>query len=104
MKITIMLLVLLMAVPCFGRSKKSQAKIDARHAQASAANQAASANLKNAKADAIRQRSKDSHARNVQRLQYNQQTIIQRQHCAGIRNGQQQRKAKAANSRKYTGF
>lgn len=104
MKATIMLLVLLMAVPCFGRSKKSQAKIDARHAQAAAANQAASANLLNAQADATRQRSQDRHSSNVQLQQYNQQTIIQRQHQNAIRNGQQQRKAKAANSRKYTGF
>ena len=98
MKATIMLLVLLMAVPCFGRSKKSQAKIDARHAQA------ASANLMNAQADATRQRSRDRHSSNVQLQQYNQQTIIQRQQQNAIRNGQQQRKAKAANSRKYTGF
>ena len=101
MKVTIMLLVLLMAAPCFARSKKSQARLDKRHAAVEAA---AKANLMNAKADAITQRSRDSHKRNEQRLIYNQQIINQRAHQTAIRNGQQYRKQKAANSRKYTGF
>lgn len=86
----IMLFVLVMTVPCFGRSKKSQAKIDARHAQANAASQA---NLNNAKADQVRTRTRG--------IQQNQ---IQRQHQRGIRNGNQYRAQKAQRGRKYTGF
>jgi hypothetical protein len=55
MKTLIVILVLLMSVPCFARSKKSQAKLDARHAQAAAVYLESEANLNNAKAGYTRQ-------------------------------------------------
>jgi 3-dehydroquinate dehydratase len=83
MKYLVILLALAMAVPCYGRSRKSQEKIDARHSQAV---EAARANLLNARADAVRQRAhaRERHSRQVS--QFNQQTITQRAHEQGVRN------------------
>ena len=86
MKYLILLLALAMAVPCYGRSKKSQAKIDARHSQAV---EQARANLLNAEADAVRQRAqaRERHSRQV--YQFNQQTLSQRAHNQASRNQEQ---------------
>lgn len=84
----LVIVILALAIPCYGRSKKSQAKIDARHAQAEA-----QANLYNARAGQIRVETRGL-----------QQRQIQQQHERGIRNGNQYRKAKAAKRRRFTGF
>ena len=83
MRYLILLLALAMAVPCYGRSKESQKKIYARHSQAV---EQARANLLNAKADAVRQRSRDREQHSRQVYQFNQQTLSQRAHNQAVRN------------------
>lgn len=101
MKTTLVaLLVLLMVTPCLARSKKSQARIDKRHAAQAQAN----INRTKAETAAIKQGTKDRKTINEQKSRYVAQTNRQRAHQAGIRNGNNYRKAKAQRSRKHTGF
>ena len=93
-KVLIIIAVLLMAAPALGRSKKSQAKIDARHAQAVAASQA---NLNNARAKSINQRTYDRRINNMQERGY-------RQSERARENGARYRQEKRTRSHQYTGW
>ena len=111
MKTTLIIfIVLAMTAPAYaGRIKPyhhvtNAEKREMKEAKRSAEHEKAVANRTNAQAEAIRQGTSDRKKQNQLNRVQQQMNMGQQQHRRAIRNGNQQRKAKEQNSRKYTGF
>ena len=108
--ILIIIIILVMTAPAYaGRIKPyhhvtNAEKREMKEAKRSAERDQAVANRTNAQAEAIRQGTSDRKKQNSLNRVQQQMDMGQQQHRRSIRNGQQQRKAKAARSRQYTGF
>lgn len=92
-----MILVLIMAAPCFGRSKRSQEKLDARHSQAAAAAGTdlikSRANYNNAAAGYVRQQTRQ-----------NSQDQLYREKARASRRAEQQRNTGKRRGSELIGF